>query len=867
MAAVELSWEEAQSAIAGYEDRVTIAAHNSPRSVVLSGTPEAIDEIVGAMQARGVYARVLHVDIAFHSSQMDSIRIEFERALAAIESQPCSVPVYSTVTGRVNLDFSAAYWGRNLRDSVRFAEAMEALSGEGYGVYVEVSPHPVLSGVVSECVSGRDVHVLPSSRRGEERETMRRALGRLYTLGCAVDWRSVYARGGRPVSLPGYPWQRERYWLDGDGRAPAAAAKQESTERFRDWMYEVEWVERARSAEAAGSTGESWLIYADHGGVGDRLAEELVRHGHVCTVVYRDGARREIRGVSDPLPPPAAVPLRKGDTAEEPPAAASQQSAEPPAPGGGLQSAALLAAGRLQDKEKLPALEQCSVPLTKGDSRGAKRPAGGRSQAVSHRGVVYLWNLDESGASEFGLDEAADQCESVLQFIQQLATAPSSQAPRLWLVTRGAQSTGVPDEDVFPMQAPIWGLGRVFREEHPHLFGGLIDLSPGDSAPRSAQQLCAELLTSSDDDQVAFRNGTRYAPRLVRAARAEERRPAYQFRADGSYLITGGLGDLGLLLARWMVGHGARRLILLGRTALPPRTGWMEVEKGSRTERQIAAVLELEAAGAAVHLATVDVADESQLKQYLDQYRRECWPPIRGVVHAAGVLHDVALLQMDTAALNEVLRPKVAGSLALHRQLANQPLDFFVLFSSAASLLGQRGQGNYAAANAFLDALAHYRRNHGLPRRASIGAPGTKSAWPVTTGERRLIRRLGLMGIGSIFPEDGLGVFEDLQQHDVAQTIVLPIDWQRLKGFEDASRLPSLLRHLTGDPGLTGVRPTSPAAGSEGSRAVALRSARSNFQRRKTEIARTLRTPAGSSSSCISAAPAGSARSDECPRS
>src|SRR6185436_11359045 len=111
-------------------------------------------------------------------------------------------------------------------------------------------------------------------------------------------------------------------------------------------------------------------------------------------------------------------------------------------------------------REKLAAVEECSVPLAKGDSRGAKRPAGGRSQAVSHRGVVYLWNLDESGASEFGLDEAADQCESVLQFIQQLATAPSSQAPRLWLVTRGAQSTGVPNEDVFPMQAPLWGLGR-----------------------------------------------------------------------------------------------------------------------------------------------------------------------------------------------------------------------------------------------------------------------------------------------------------------------------------------------------------------------------------------------------------------------
>ena len=188
-----------------------------------------------------------------------------------------------------------------------------------------------------------------------------------------------------------------------------------------------------------------------------------------------------------------------------------------------------------------------------------------------------------------------------------------------------------------------------------------------------------------------------------------------RWRSDGSYLITGGLGDLGLMVARWMVAQGARRLILMGRTKLPPRSSWNSLETGSQLARQIAAIRELEESGASVHLVSADVADEKQMSAFVEQFRAEGWPPIRGVVHAAGVLQDGLLLQLDAAAMNKVLRPKMVGGWLLHRLLREAPLDFFVVFSSAGSLMGQPGQGNYAAANAFLDALAHHRRAQGLP--------------------------------------------------------------------------------------------------------------------------------------------------------
>ena len=158
-------------------------------------------------------------------------------------------------------------------------------------------------------------------------------------------------------------------------------------------------------------------------------------------------------------------------------------------------------------------------------------------------------------------------------------------------------------------------------------------------------------------------------------------------------------------------------MILLGRTKLPPRSSWSSLEgRNSHWLVKSTAIRELEAMGASVHLGAVDVADEGAVERFfLDEFRAEGWPPIRGVVHAAGVLHDGLLTQLDSAALESVLRPKVMGGWLLHRLLEDAPLDFFVLFSSAGSLLGQPGQGNYAAANAFLDALAHHRRAQGQP--------------------------------------------------------------------------------------------------------------------------------------------------------
>ena len=175
----------------------------------------------------------------------------------------------------------------------------------------------------------------------------------------------------------------------------------------------------------------------------------------------------------------------------------------------------------------------------------------------------------------------------------------------------------------------------------------------------------------------------------------------------------------------------------------------------------------------------------------------EGWPPIRGVVHAAGVLQDGLLTQLDAAALNSVLRPKVIGGWLLHRLLeGRRRLDFFVLFSSAGSLLGQPGQGNYAAANAFLDALAHHRRAQGQPALSINWGAWSGLGFADTPGGRRLAARLALLGIRSIAPGQALEVLERLLRQDSTQVTAVPVDWGRYRQFYSAGTESPLLSEL-----------------------------------------------------------------------
>jgi NAD(P)-dependent dehydrogenase (short-subunit alcohol dehydrogenase family)/acyl carrier protein len=539
-------------------------------------------------------------------------------------------------------------------------------------------------------------------------------------------------------------------------------------ENLDDWLYEFQWRLRERPNEqpatepSAPATRGNWLIFADSSNIGEALGARINAQGDRSILVTRGESYERIDGEHFRIRPDRSEDIRQ-----------------------------LLGVVLAPDQ-----------PIC--------------------RAVAHLWSLDARPPEETTVTslETAQTlgCGSVLRLVQDLARVERPHFPRLWLITQGAQPVG---EETLPLdtaQAPLWGLGRVIAQEHPMFWGGLMDLEPGASLLEdAAHQLWKEISAPDGEDQIAFRQGRRYAGRLVRKRRSATQEAALSWRTDGSYLITGGLGDLGLSVARWMVEQGARRLILLGRTKLPPRAHWNSAEAGSRLAHQIAAIRQMEALGACVHLAAVDVADEGQLSAFLDEFRTEGWPPIRGIVHAAGVLQDGLLMQLDAAALNSVLRPKMIGGWLLHRLLEDAPLEFFVLFSSAGSLLGQPGQGNYAAANAFLDALAHHRRALGEPALSINWGAWSGLGFADTPGGKRLAARLALLGIKSIAPGQALEVLDRLLRQGATQVAAVPVDWGRYRQFYPAGTESPLLSELARE-----EAHNSPQAGNPGEKRGAL---------------------------------------------
>jgi len=337
------------------------------------------------------------------------------------------------------------------------------------------------------------------------------------------------------------------------------------------------------------------------------------------------------------------------------------------------------------------------LPLS-ADEEALRSAFAGRT---SWRGVVLLSELSPHD----GADLPTSAAEVVATACRALAPLPAlarllgeaKEPPPLWIVTRGACEADL-EADVRPIQAALWGMGRVFALEHPEAWGGLIDLDP--SRPITdgvAAALLRELLAPDSEDQLALRGDRRLAQRLVRAC-ADGPAPPVTIRAEGTYLLTGGLGSIGLQLATWLVKEGARHLLLTGR-------------RGLDTPGAAEAIAALRARGAEIEVAAVDVADGRAMEELLSALE----PPLRGVFHVAGVGPHAPLAETDGALLAQTLAPKVAGGWALHQLSTNPSVELFVSFASGAGVWGGVHQGAYAAANAFLDGLAHHRHARGMP--------------------------------------------------------------------------------------------------------------------------------------------------------
>ncbi len=727
----------AEELIGEWGGRISVAAVNGPTSVVVSGDADALDELVVRCEADGVRARRIEVDYASHSAHVESLREELLDVLSPVTPLVPSVPFFSTVTGDWVEDavFDAEYWFTNLRQTVLLEPSLRALAGEGHGVFLEMSPHPVLTMPVEETLTDAGVEsvVVGSLRRGEGGlGRFYASLGEAWVAGVAVDWSPALSGcAPRRVALPTYAFQRQRYWLE--AARPAGQAGSDPVDaQFWDTVEreDLEGLAGTLGLEDAGSLGEVLPALST-------WRKGRQQRGTVDSWRYRVTWRPQPEAPPGVLTGTWLVVVPEGFE-DDHHVRATHRALE----AAGADAVTFLMAGTDVDRAE--------VAVRLGE---VTAPDG----AAVIRGVVSLLAFDERfDPAHSGVTVGLVQSVALVQGLLDAGV----EAP-LWLLTTEAADTGTANDGVrHPIQAAVWGFGRVFALEQPKLWGGLVDL-PAELDEAGSAALTAHIAAAGVEDQVALRGSGLLIRRLVRTPLNGKagRRP---WQTSGTALITGGTGGLGGHAARLLARNGAEHLVLTSRHGIEA-TGAVELRD------------ELTALGVRVTVAACDVADRDQLAELVERVEAE-GPAIRTVVHTAGagILVPLADTSMDSFA--EGARAKMLGAFNLD-SLFDRELDAFVLYSSVAGTWGSGDHGAYSSSNAYVDALADGRRARGLT--------GTSIAWGIWSPEgggmavniiREQLRWRGIPFMDAQLAVTGL---QQALDHDETFLAVADIDWER----------------------------------------------------------------------------------------
>lgn len=659
---------------------LSIAAVNSPSLCVVAGPTSSLAKLERVLSSREIEAQRLRISVAAHSGMLEPILEEFRARVRTIPLKAPDRPFISNVTGTwANPEdvASADYWVTHLRQTVRFSDGVQELLREPNRVFLEVGPGTTLSSLARAHTVKAGVSVsVASLRHPQERvsdaQFLLTTFGRLWLSGVAVDWARLRGDESRVrVSLPTYPFEHERYWIDPVPRVAAAAAETPALTRIADesrWFWRPTWTRREipRNPTPAADR-ELAVVFADTRGLGERLAQEL-KALRITTVIVRAGEDFIKRSATEYVMNP----------------------------------------GRREDYDAL-------LQAIAGDSRRPTR-------------IAHLWSLPTRRApsSRALLDQLDSRLDlsfySLLFLGQALAGQEGSDPLQVMAVTSGAYR--VLDEPVIhPDQATLVGPVRVMARESAQVTSLLVDIEPAEGRLRRllarskqvdeaflAKCLVTELLAVPEADTIAYRGRHRWSQHYGAATLPVV--DSHKLRDRGVYLITGGLGAIGLALGEHLARHARARLVLVSRTALPDRSSWPEYTRthgqSDAVARRIRGVLAIEAAGGEVDLVSCDVGDLAQMRATVEQATAR-FGAIHGVIHAAGTINDGVIPLKTKESAETVLAPKIQGTLAIDAALHGRTLDFFAVCSSTSAILGPAGQVDYTAANAFLNAFADAR--------------------------------------------------------------------------------------------------------------------------------------------------------------
>lgn len=652
---------------------LSLAAVNAPSLCVVAGTNDAIDELEHELKGRGATCRRLHTSHAFHSAMMEPILEEFASLVRKVTLSAPQIPYLSNVTGNWITDAEAtdpAYWAKHLRQTVRFNDGANVLFKDAERVLLEVGPGRVLSTLMRQHpFKGAARVVLSSLPHADERDSadafMLATLGRLWLTGAKVDWSELYHdERRRRVALPTYPFERRRFWVEARPADSSSGSAEDALRKksdVADWFYSPSWKRSLNHVGAPPQTptqSHKWLFFVDDSWLGTELATALRAAGGEAAQV-KAGEHFARTGEREFIINPR----------------------------------------RREDYDEL--LENLRV------------------HGNAPQGIVHLWAVTPEGVEASDVESRERLLDrsfySLLLLSQALGNTQSAGPVRLFVITNDMQEVSG-DENLIPEKATVLGPCRVIPQEYENISCQSIDVTlPQQSQPAAArliEQLLAELGgVEVEDAVIAYRGAHRWSQTFEPFGLEASHEIAPRLRKGGVYLLTGGLGGMALELAEYLGRTVQASLVLVARSEFPEEKLWDDwlATHGEQdaTSRRIRKVQSLKALGAHVLVVTADVANAEQFGAAVETARRH-FGRIDGVIHTAGVAGGgiIQLKTLESAAA--VLAPKVAGTRVLETTFKDDALDFLILCSSRSAILGGFGQIDYCAANAYLDAFAHY---------------------------------------------------------------------------------------------------------------------------------------------------------------
>ncbi len=729
---------------------LSVAAYNGANTV-LSGRSQDLERAVAALAADGVRCDWLDTSHAFHSALLDPILDEFETYAERFNFVTPQRILIDNRTGTAlgrSVKLDGSYWRRHARQPVEFAKSVRALADLNCRVLLEIGPRPVLTATAlgawpdPACAP----RVITSLRRtAPDHRQIIEAVADSYVLGHLPDFAAFRQAHARKVDLPTYPFERREYWFRDNRQRP------EEQPRLAARTHALGLLEDGRIDELA--------ALLDGASSGPQTLDVLTK------LAAQHNQERSVQSIADDR---YVIHWEKS--------AARFSGTET-----GKVSTWILI-GENNDAvqplvEALTARGQrhriLGLPMSEGDEEKLADALRAAALDDTTLRVVHVAALErETAPSMRSLLRMQHEILGGTRRLFRAASAAELRSP-IWVVTQGAQR--VTDADtVAPDQSCLWGFGRAVALELPHLWGGLADLSDSresrdDEWSRFIDQVTLPRESAITDDQIALRDQAVYVPRLVRQTSTPSGAPL-ELRTDTTYLVTGGLGSIGLEIAGYLAANGARHLALTSRRA-----------PSEAVQQHIDALSEQH--GCEFRIIAADVADAHDVARLLTAVRAEL-PPLAGIVHAAGEIGTTPLANLDDTELDRVFAGKVWGAWHLSEAAADLQLDFFISTSSIASVWGGFGQTAYSAANAFLDGLAWRLREQGIP-----GVSVNFGPWSVGMADAQSRARLDQRGVATLSPADALAGLADVITTPSVQGVIARIDWARfLPPYQQAGR-------------------------------------------------------------------------------